>query len=279
MAYFFCINFRTEPPSSSTIPLLVEEYLTYQQSRQHPLSNHYHWLIFFCLNLRTEVPSSRTIALLVKDYLTYQQSRQHPLSNHYHWLIFFCLNLRTELPSSRTIALLVKDYLNYQQTRQHHLSNHYHWLIFFCLNFRTEPPSSRTIALLVEEYLTYQQSRPGFVVDTGSEVRQTWFINIYWRTLETHQLYIHCLFHMVDLRMFPLSCYTPCKLCLIYPPQTLFVVGILFSRCPCIRPFVTFCFFNFLKSHCWIFIKPCNHVHICKTNTLDKKVRARGQFY
>ena len=32
--------------------------------------------------------------------------------------------------------------------------------------------------------------------------------------------------------------YTPCKLCLwLYPPQTLFVVGILFSR-PCVRPSV-----------------------------------------
>ena len=30
-----------------------------------------------------------------------------------------------------------------------------------------------------------------------------WYI--YWRTLETDQLYIHCLFHMVDLRMFSLS--------------------------------------------------------------------------
>ena len=52
---------------------------------------------------------------------------------------------------------------------------------------------------------------------------------------------------------------------------------------PCVRasvrPSVTFCFFNNLKSHCWIFIKPRKLVHICKTNTLDKKVRARGQFY
>ena len=49
---------------------------------------------------------------------------------------------------------------------------------------------------------------------------------------------------------------------------------------PCIRPSVrNVCFFNNLKSHCWIFIKPCKHIHICKTNTLDKKVRARGQFY
>ena len=95
-------------------------------------------------------------------------------------------------------------------------------------------------------------------------------------------------------------CFSPTAKChiqvcfiqyLLYPLQTLFVVGILFSRCPCVcasvrasvrpsvRPCVTFCFFNILKSHCWIFIKPCKHVHICKTNTLDKKVRARGQFY
>ena len=47
----------------------------------------------------------------------------------------------------------------------------------------------------------------------------------------------------------------------------------------CIRPSLTFCFLNILKSHCWIFIKPCKHVQICKTNTLDKKLRARGQFY
>ena len=72
---------------------------------------------------------------------------------------------------------------------------------------------------------------------------------------------------------------------LLYHPQTLFVVGILFSCCPCVcvrpclRPSVTFCFFNILKSHFWIFINPCKHVHICETNTLDKKVRARGQFY
>ena len=66
---------------------------------------------------------------------------------------------------------------------------------------------------------------------------------------------------------------------LLYPPQTLFVGGILFSRCPSVRPSVTLCFLNILKSHCWIFIKPGKHVHICKTNFLDKKVRARGQFY
>ena len=45
------------------------------------------------------------------------------------------------------------------------------------------------------------------------------------------------------------------------------------------RPSVTLCFLNILNSHCWIFIKLCKHVHICKTNNLDKKVRARGQFY
>ena len=74
--------------------------------------------------------------------------------------------------------------------------------------------------------------------------------------------------------------YTPRKLCLWW-------VYCFHVVCPsvgvcvraCVRPSVTFCFLNILKSHGWIFIKPCKHVHICKTNTLDKKVRARGQFY
>ena len=83
--------------------------------------------------------------------------------------------------------------------------------------------------------------------------------------------YVKCPVYLVDIKVF------------LYPPQTLFVVGILFSRCPsvraCVRPSVTFCFLNILKSHCWIFIKPCKHVHIYKTNTLDEKERARGQFY
>ena len=58
-------------------------------------------------------------------------------------------------------------------------------------------------------------------------------------------------------------------------PQTLFMVGKLFSHCPsvcaCVGPSVTFCYLNILKSHGWIFIIPCKHVHICKTNTLNKK--------
>ena len=62
------------------------------------------------------------------------------------------------------------------------------------------------------------------------------------------------------------------------PPPTLFVVGILFSRCPCVCLSVTLCYLN-IFSHCWILIKPCKHVYICKTNTSNKKVRARGQFY
>ena len=74
-------------------------------------------------------------------------------------------------------------------------------------------------------------------------------------------------------------CYTPRKLCLW--GYTVFTLSVCLRPCvrPSVRPSVTFCFFNILKSHCWIFIKPCKHVHICKTNTLDKKVRARGQFY
>ena len=74
--------------------------------------------------------------------------------------------------------------------------------------------------------------------------------------------------------------YTPRKLCLWWV-YCFHVVRACVCVCvrACIRPSVTFCFLNILKSHCWIFIKPCKHVHICKTNTLDKKVRARGQFY
>ena len=60
---------------------------------------------------------------------------------------------------------------------------------------------------------------------------------------------------------------------------TVFTLSVRASVRASVRPSVTLCFLNNSKSHCWIFIKPCKHVHICKTNTLDKKVRARGQFY
>ena len=56
----------------------------------------------------------------------------------------------------------------------------------------------------------------------------------------------------------------------LYPPQTLFVVGytvFTLSVRPSVRPSVTFCFLNNLKSNCWIFIKLCKNIHICKTNT------------
>ena len=46
-----------------------------------------------------------------------------------------------------------------------------------------------------------------------------------------------------------------------------------------VRPSVTFCFLNNLKSNCRIFIKLCKNIYICKTNTLSKEVRARGQLY
>ena len=92
-----------------------------------------------------------------------------------------------------------------------------------------------------------------------------------------------CLFSSRSMFLGSIYCkhyYTPPppppKLCGGYTVFTLFV-----RVCvrPCVRPSVTFCFLNILKSHGWIFIKPCKHVHICKTNTLNKKVRARGQFY
>ena len=78
--------------------------------------------------------------------------------------------------------------------------------------------------------------------------------------------------------------YTPRKLCLwwVYCFHVVRVcvrVCVRVSMRASVRPSVTFCFLNILNSQCWIFIKPCKHVHICKTNTLYKKVRARGQFY
>ena len=66
---------------------------------------------------------------------------------------------------------------------------------------------------------------------------------------------------------------------LIIPPQTLFVVGILFSRCPSVCACVhvsscnVFCFFfNILKSHCWNFIKPCKHVHTVKSRLSERRL-------
>ena len=67
----------------------------------------------------------------------------------------------------------------------------------------------------------------------------------------------------------------------IIPPAN-FVCGgytvLTLSVRACVRPY-HFVFFNILKSHSWIFIKPCKYVHNCKTNILDKKVRDRSHFY
>ena len=37
---------------------------------------------------------------------------------------------------------------------------------------RKEPPSGRVVALLVEEFETFMKERPGFVEDSGSDVRE-----------------------------------------------------------------------------------------------------------
>ena len=65
---------------------------------------------------------------------------------------------------------------------------------------------------------------------------------------------------------------------LIIPPANFVCGGYTVFMCvrASVRPSVTLCFLNIFKSHRWIFIKPCKHVYICKTNTLNKKVRARG---
>ena len=84
----------------------------------------------------------------------------------------------------------------------------------------------------------------------------------------------YCLNHISCYKVQLVEYLCQMHIFLVKPPQTLFVVGILFFTLSvrlCVRPSVTFCFLIILKSHCWIFINPCKHVHICKTNTLDKK--------
>ena len=70
------------------------------------------------------------------------------------------------------------------------------------------------------------------------------------------------------------DCYTPANF--VCGGYTVFTLSVRPCVRPSVRPSVTFCFLNILKSHCWIFIKPCKHVYICKTNTLDKKGRGQG---
>ena len=50
--------------------------------------------------------------------------------------------------------------------------------------------------------------------------------------------------------------------CFHYTPAN-FVCGGYTVFTLSVRPSVTLCFLNILKSHCWIFIKPCKHVYIC----------------
>lgn len=45
-------------------------------------------------------------------------------------------------------------------------------LIYIFIYYRKEPPSGRVVALLVEEFETFMKQRPGFVEDSGSEVRK-----------------------------------------------------------------------------------------------------------
>ena len=57
---------------------------------------------------------------------------------------------------------------------------------------------------------------------------------------------------------------------LFIPPQTLFGLGILFSHCPSVRNIL---FPKYLR------VIAGFSSNVCKTNILNKKLRARGQFY
>ena len=95
-----------------------------------------------------------------------------------------------------------------------------------------------------------------------------------WVGFESHQRHWAV---SLSKTLYLLHHYTPANF--VCGGYTVFTLSVCVSVCACVRPSLTLCFLNILKSHRWIFIKPCKHVHICKTNTSNKKVRARGQFY
>ena len=112
----------------------------------------------------------------------------------------------------------------------------------------------------------------------GKRCMEGHLTRFYTICISSYQMYF---IHFYSLEEHVWTCSNPGHM-LLYPPQTLFVVGytvFTLSVRPCVRPSITFCFLNNLESNCWIFIKLCKNIHICKTNTLNKKVRARGQFY
>ena len=124
-------------------------------------------------------------------------------------------------------------------------------------------------------FVTNKFSSPTHLLDHKTEWSTVFSISFHSIPISTLYLSIY-LFIIPN----PLPFRSAINMSLIIPP-VLWWVYCFHVVCvrPSICPSVTFFFFNILKSYCWIFIKPCKHVHICKTNTLDKKVRARDQFY
>ena len=65
----------------------------------------------------------------------------------------------------------------------------------------------------------------------------------------------------------------------LYPPQTLFVGGILFSRCPSVRASVTLCFLNNSEESLPDFHQTLQTCSYMQDKYFRQKSRARGQFY
>ena len=84
-----------------------------------------------------------------------------------------------------------------------------------------------------------------------------------------------------EVRIFHIKL-NPYKVNLFIPPANFVCGGYTVFTCPSVHESVplsvTLCFLTILKSHCWIFIKPCEHVHICKTNTFNKKLMASSKW-
>ena len=67
----------------------------------------------------------------------------------------------------------------------------------------------------------------------------------------------------------------PCVRAFYTPPQTLFVGGILFSRCPSVRPSVTLCFLNNLEESLPDFHQTLQTCSYMQDKYFRQKVRAR----
>ena len=107
------------------------------------------------------------------------------------------------------------------------------------------------------------------------------FVNWRFRSFVQYIIWVPFLFLLFENSIFPTNTVCrgivyPCKLCLrgllFYTAADFVWVYCFHVVCASACQYVTFCFLNILKSHCWNFIKLCKHIHIYNTNFNKKKV-------